>query len=126
MRFRKLVLAGGVAGSLLAAAPGSASANIMWCVGDPPAQLTTSTGTRIVVNTYVYADGPHRKLAAQTTVDATSAPDGAGGTLITLVVHAPAGQVVTVVASVQRGEGDLSAQASGSGDFTMVLDVPIA
>jgi hypothetical protein len=78
MRFRKLVLAGGVAGALMAAVPGGASANIMWCVGDPPAQLTTSTGTRFVVNTYVYAEGPHSKLASLTTVDATAAPDAAG------------------------------------------------
>lgn len=126
MRFRRLLLAGGAAGALIAAVPGTASANIMWCVGDPPTQVSTATGTRLVVNTYVYAQGPHSKLHGLTTVDAESAPDGKGGTLITVVVHAPSGQYVTVVVAVQRGRGTLSTQASGTGDFTMVLDVPIA
>ncbi len=126
MKLRRLVPAGGVAAALMALAPLSASANIMWCVGDPPTQVVTPAGTRLVVNTSVYASGPALRLAGQTTLQAVTQPDGSGGTLIKVYVQAPRGQYVTVVTTVHRGQGDISDSASGEGDFTMVLDVPFA
>ncbi len=126
MKLRTLVPAGAVAAALMALGPVSASANIMWCVGDPPIQVVTPAGTRIMVNTYVYASAPSLRLAGQTTVQAVAQPDGSGGTLITVYVQAPQGQYVTVLTTVHRGHGDITQGASGVGDFTMVLDVPYA
>ena len=126
MKLRALVVAGAVACGLVVAAPAGASANIMWCTGDPPVQVLTPTGTRFVVNTYVYADAPHTGLHGQTQVSVTTAPDGAGGTLVTVHAYPPPGQYVTVVAAVQRGQGTLSTQASGRNHLILVIDVPIA
>jgi hypothetical protein len=125
MRLRTWLIGGAMAGVLMAAAPASASANIMWCVGDPPSQIVSATGTRFVVNTSVYASSSHLHLATQYTVATTAAPDGRGGTLVTVEVRSPAGQYLTVVSSVQRSNGSVTGRGSGSGDIVVVLDVPI-
>ena len=52
-------------------------------------------------------------------------PAAEGDELLACVIG-PAGQYVTVVASVSRGKGTLSAQNSGSGEVVVLLDVPIA
>ncbi len=110
----------------MVAAPATASANIMWCTGDPPVQVVSPTGTRFVVNTYVYASVAHSGLHGQTQISVTSSPDGAGGTLVRVDAYPPAGQYVTVVATVQRVQGNISARASGKNHLILVIDVPIA
>jgi hypothetical protein len=121
----KTVLAGGaVACGLLAASPAGASANIMWCAGDPPAQLSSPSGTNFTVNTQVYTSDLKQHVSQQITEEVTSAPDGRGGTLVTVEVFGPAGQSMTVIASVNKYK--VTGQASGVGDVTVTLDVPLA
>jgi hypothetical protein len=127
MRLRTLLVAGALALGLMAAGSASASANIMWCVGDPPVQVASTTGTQFVVNVQLYTSSPStKKLLGQFTEAVTTTADGSGGTLVTVVVTGPAGKYVTVVASVNRGKGTVSAQGSGSGEIVVLLDVPIA
>jgi hypothetical protein len=120
----KTVLAGGaVACGLLAASPAGASANVMWCVGDPPVQMSSPSGTNFTVNTQVYTSDLKQHLSQQLTEEVTSAPDGSGGTLVTVQVYGPAGQSMTVVASVNKYK--VSGQASGVGGAIVTLDVPV-
>ena len=127
MRLRTLLVAGALALCLMAAGSASASANIMWCVGDPPVQVASTTGTQFVVNVQLYSSSPSaRQLLQQFTETVTTGDDGSGGTLVTVQVTGPAGRYVTVVASVNRGRGPLSAESSGSGEIVVLLDVPIA
>ena len=121
----KTVLAGGaVACGLLAASPAAASANVMWCVGDPPVQMSSPSGTNFTVNTQVYTSDAKQHLSQQMTEEVTSSPDGSGGTLVRVEIFVPAGQNVTVVASVNKYK--VSSQASGAGDVVVTLDVPVA
>lgn len=121
----KRVLAGvAVAGGLLAASPVGASANVMWCVGDSPVQMSSSSGTNFTVNAQVYTSGPKQHLSQQLTEEVTTAPDGSGGTLVTIYMHGPAGANMTVVASVNKYK--VSGQASGVGEVAVTLDVPVA
>jgi hypothetical protein len=126
MSLKKFLGGMAAAGGLLVAAPVGAAANVMWCVGDPPVQVTSSAGTQFVVNTQVYASTKHSALKHSDTVTATSVSDGSGGTLVTVEVTGPAGEYMTVVASVTTAHAKISSQASGTGDVTVVLDVPIA
>jgi hypothetical protein len=122
----KTVLAGvTVACGLTAASTAGATANIMWCVGDPPAQVSSASGTQFNVNTQIYSTVAHQHLS-QYLETVTTTPDGSGGTLVTVDVEGPAGQYFTVVASVHKGKGTISAQSSGTGEVFVVLDVPIA
>ena len=121
----KTVLAGvAVACGLTAASTAGASANIMWCVGDPPLQMSSPAGTNFTVNTQFFTTDSKQHLSQQLTEKVTSTPDGHGGTLVTVEVFGPAGQNVTVVASVNKFK--VSAQASGAGDVIVQLDVPVA
>ena len=124
MKFKTVLAGGAVACGLLAASPAGASANVMWCVGDPPLQMSSPSGTNFTVNTQFYTSGSKQHLSQQLTEHVTSAPDGRGGTLVTVEVFAPAGRSVTVVASVNKYK--VSNQASGVGDVVVTLDVPVA
>ena len=124
---RKLVLVTGAAATLLVLGAGTASANVVWCLSDPPQQVVTPGGNYLVVNTTLYAAPSYRhELSAVTeTVDETS--DGAGGTLVTVHVSVPQSiGSLTVVAQVQRYQ--LTARGTGAGgtEITMQLDVPSA
>ena len=121
----KTVLAGAaVACGLTVVSAGGAAANIMWCVGDPPLQMSSPSGTNFTVNTQFYTTDSKQHLSQELTEEVTTAPDGHGGTLVTVEVFAPAGQNLTVVASVNKYK--VSAQASGAGDVIVRLDVPVA
>jgi len=124
MRFKTVLAGVTVACGLTLASTGGASANIMWCVGDPPAQVSSASGTQFNVNTQIFSSVAHQHLS-QYPETVTTAPDGSGGTLVTVDVQGPA-QYFTVVASVHKGKGTISAQSSGSGEVLVVLDVPIA
>jgi hypothetical protein len=125
MRFRTLVVAGALAAGLMAAAPSSASANILWCAGDPPVQVLTPGGHYIVVNNYLYVSPAYRHLASKVTADGYAIPDGALGTLVTVHVHVPPGLGHLFVVSAQQ---HYKVTASGDGDggteITLTLDVP--
>ena len=63
----------------------------MWCVSDPPVAVVTPGGTHLMVNNMVYLSPTDRPIAALITDDASAAPDGHGGTLITVHVYIPQG-----------------------------------
>ena len=124
MRLKTLLAGGGLACGLTVATAVGASANIMWCVGDPPVQISTASGTNFTVGAQIFTTGAKQHLSQQVTEVVTSAPDGHGGTLVTVEIKGPAGQAMTIVASVNKYK--VSGQASGIGDVVVTLDVPTA
>ena len=124
MKLKRVVVAAVAACGLSVVSAGSAAANVMWCVGDPPVQMSSALGTNFTVNTQVYTTNAKQHLSQQIDEKVTSTPDGNGGTLVTVQVFAPAGQSITVVASVNKYR--VSGQASGTGGATVQLDVPVA
>jgi hypothetical protein len=107
-------------GALLAASGGAASANIVWCLEDPPIQVVTPGGQTLTVNNMVYLPADALNLKGTVTEDASAAPDGKGGTLITVHVYVPT--TAHVVSSEYRYQ--VSAQKDGSSVITLYLDVP--
>ena len=124
MKLRTAVVGAAAACGLTVMSAGGAAAIVMWCVGDPPVQMSSASGTNFTVNTQIYTTDSKQHLSQQLTEEVTSTPDGHGGTLVTVEVFAPAGQNVSVVASVNKLK--VSAQASGAGDVIVQLDVPVA
>jgi hypothetical protein len=128
MRFRSVVVGAALATGLLVAGVGSASANVVWCLYDPPLQVSTSSGANLTVNTTIYVPHGQQQLAGKNVAETSSAaPDGSGGTLITVSVGIPVGvSTALVTASVNRF--NVSGQASGPGGSTVTvyLDVPAA
>ena len=124
MKFRSVLLGGLLAGTLFIAGSGAASANVAWCISDPPIQLTTPGGHYIVVNNMVYLPPQALHLKNQITDDATATRDGAGGTLITVHVHLPAkAGRAHVISSENRFR--LSTQKDGNATVTLYLDIPL-
>ena len=127
MKVRSLVVAVGLGVALLIAAPGSASANIMWCAGDPPVQVRTPGGHWLTVNNYLYISPMYRHLASQITADGYALSDGHGGSLITVHVHVPRGlDHVFVVSDEQRYQITTSGAGPGGTEITLTLDVPVS
>jgi len=125
MRLRTLVVAGALAAGLVASAPSSASANILWCAGDPPVQVVTPGGHYLVVNNYLFVSPAYLHLARNVTADGYAIPDGALGTLITVRVHVPPGLSHLVVVSAQQHyRVTTSGDGAGGTVITLTLDVP--
>jgi hypothetical protein len=125
MRLRSLVVAGALAACLMAAAPGTASANILWCAGDPPVQVVTPGGHELVVNNYLYVPPSSIHLARQVTADGYAIPDGALGTLVVVHVHVPASlSHLYVVSAQQHYQVSTSGDGYGGSEITLTLDVP--
>ncbi len=117
------VLAGALlGGAMLFAGGGGASANMAWCVTDPPIQVVTPGGHNLMVNNQVYLPPNAMHLKNLITDDATAQPDGRGGTLITVYVHVPANSHVVSTDNRYR----VSAQRDGTELITLYLDVPIS
>jgi len=125
MRTRTLFVPCALAVGLMAASPGSASANILWCMGDPPVQVVTPGGHYVEINNYLYVAPVDALLAEQVTADGSAATDGAGGSLVTVHVHVPAGLGRLYVVSAQQ-QYRVSTSGSGPGGtaITLTLDVP--
>jgi hypothetical protein len=121
MNFRNIALAGLLAAALLIGGAGAASANIAWCVSDPPIQLVTPGGHTVVVNNMVYLPPQALHLKNQITDDATAASNGHGGTLVTVHVHVPGR--AHVISSANRFQ--VSSQGDGETTITLYLDVPL-
>ncbi|HMJ38562.1 MAG TPA: hypothetical protein VK606_03330 [Verrucomicrobiae bacterium] len=123
---KRAVVVGALAASLLAAGgPGTASANLMWCVTDPPIQVVTPGGHYLMVNNMIYLSPVDRHKAKLISDDAGTAPNGNGGTRITVHVYIPA--VVHgayVVSSNNRYQVTDAAGANGGRIVTLTLDVP--
>jgi hypothetical protein len=112
---------------LLIAAAGTASANLSWCVSDPPIQVVTPAGNHVTVNNMIYIAQSESRLGSAITESATAAAIGPGHTLITVLMGLPSGITLAhVVSSVYRYR--VSSQADGTGGtiITLFLDVPIA
>jgi hypothetical protein len=125
MRLRTLLVAGALTAGLMAALPSTASANILWCVGDPPVQVITPGGHNLVVNNYLYVSPAYRHLARNVTADGYAIPDGALGTLVTVHVHVPAGlSHLFVVSAQQHYRVTTSGGGDGGSEITLSLDVP--
>jgi hypothetical protein len=124
---KRVVVLGALAAGLLAVGgQGAASANVMWCLSDPPIQVETPAGHSLSVNNMVYMSPIDRHIARQVTDSATTAPDGRGGTLITVHVHIPQGAhgASVVSANYRYAVKDSGGTADGGITLTMILDVP--
>jgi hypothetical protein len=123
---KRAVVVGGLAAALLVlGGPGTASANLMWCVSDPPIPVVTPGGHNLMVNNMLYLSPADRHKAKLFTEDAATAPNGRGGTLITVHVYIPA--VVHgayIVSSNNRYQIRDAAGANGGRVVTLTLDVP--
>ena len=121
MKARSVVAGVLVAVAMLLAAQVSASANVAWCVSDPPIQVVTPGGHTLTVNNQVYLPpyAIHLKNDVQDTAVATR--DSTGGTLVTVYVFVPAH--ASVVSSEYRWR--VSDTRDGIAVVTLHLDVPI-
>lgn len=108
-------------GTLLAGSVG-ASANISWCISDPPVGVVSPAGQNLTVSTQVFLPAGSQHLKGQVQDQAVTSPDVNGGTLITVYVTVPVQS--HVVSSVNRY--GVSAQADGSGVVTLYLHVPVS
>ena len=104
----------------------AASANVMWCLSDPPIQVVTPGGHNLSVNNMIYLSPIDRHIASQITDDASTAPDGKGGTLITVHVNIPAGAHGAGVESnnYRYRVTKTGATPKGGVVLTLTLDVP--
>ena len=121
MKARSWVAGALLGGAMVCAGGGGASANMAWCVSDPPIQVVTPGGHQLLVNNQVYLPPYAMHLKGQVTDDAKAEPDGRGGTLITVYVHVPAHS--HVVSSDNRYR--VTTARDGSELITLYLDVPI-
>ena len=125
MRKRALVIGALTAGLLAASGPSTASANLMWCVSDPPIQVVTPGGHNLMVNNMVYLSPADRHKAKLITGDAGVAPNGRGGTLITVNLYIPATiHAAHIVSSNYRYRVSNAGDGSGGRVVTLILDVP--
>jgi hypothetical protein len=122
MKARSVVVALVAVGGMLLAAQGTASANVAWCVADPPVQVVTPGGTILSVNNLVWLPPSALHLKNRMWDQASAAPDGTGGTRITVTVHVPAGVAAHVQSSEYRYQ--VSTQGDGWSAVTLYLDVP--
>ncbi len=126
MRLTRLMPAAMVAVALSLAADATASANVMWCLSDPPTSVVSPGGHVLTVNNTIYLPPNQQHLASNFSAYATAVSDGHGGTLVTDYVEVPSGvSSAYVVSSVNRFQ--VSAHGTGQGGtvVTMYLDVPV-
>jgi hypothetical protein len=105
---------------------GAATANVMWCMGDPPITVVTPGGHYLTFNNMIYMSFTDRHNARLITDDATAAADGHGGTRITVHVYIPAKvRGAFVVSSNYRYKvQDSGGTRKGDRVVTLTLDVP--
>jgi hypothetical protein len=123
---KRAVVVGGLAAALLVlGGPGTASANLMWCVSDPPIPVVTPGGHNLMVNNMIYLSPSDRHNAKLITDDAGTAPNAKGGTRITVHVYIPATiHGAHVVSSNNRYQVTDVADGTGGRVVTLILDVP--
>ncbi|HKW71158.1 MAG TPA: hypothetical protein VJP81_11290 [Candidatus Dormibacteraeota bacterium] len=127
MPARNMVLGVLAAGGLVLGLAGSASANVVWCYEDPPTQIVTPSGSNLLVNTSVSVVQPEVKYLRGVFTTAATAPDGKGGTLVTVRVSVPATvSTARITSSVNRYQVTTTALAGGGTTVTLYLDVPAA
>ena len=125
MRKRAVVVGGLTAALLFMGGVGTAAANVMWCVSDPPIQVVTPGGHNLTVNNMIYLSPSDRHNAKLIAHDANAAPNGRGGSLITVHVYLPAAiRGAHVVSSNYRYRVADAGDGSGGRILTLTLDVP--
>lgn len=125
MRLTRILPAAMVAAALSLAGEAAASANVMWCMSDPPLQVATPGGQILSVNTSIYLPPNQQHLASNFSDYATAASDGHGGTLVTVYVEvAPGVSSAYIVSSVNRYQVSANGTGQGGTVVTMYLDVP--
>src|SRR5690242_17530659 len=103
MKARSVVVGVVAAGGMVFAGAIGASANIAWCLEDPPVQVQTASGSNLTVNTAVSVPQYQAKYIKDVAIDAVTQPDGSGGTLITVHVTVPSSvSVANVTATVKK------------------------
>lgn len=122
MKARSVVAGLAAAGAMVLAGPVGASANISWCISDPPTGVVSPGGQNLSVSTTVYLPPDSQHLKSQIQDSAVTSPDAGGGTLITVYVTVPVQS--HIVASVNRY--GVSAAADGTGQVTLYLHVPVS
>jgi hypothetical protein len=124
---RRVMLVGALAaGMLVLGGQGAATANVLWCMSDPPIAVTTPAGHNVTVNNMIYLSVADRHSASLITDDASVAPDGSGGTLITVHIYLPGAiHGAAVVSSNFRYQvHDTKSTPGGGTVLTLILDVP--
>ena len=123
---KRAVVVGGLAAALLVlGGPGTASANLMWCVSDPPIPVVTPGGHNLMVNNLIYLSPADRHKAKLITDEAGVEPNGRGGTLITVHIYIPATiHGAHVVSSNYRYRVSNAGDGNGGLVVTLTLDVP--
>jgi hypothetical protein len=123
---RAVVVGALTLGLLVLGGQGAASANVMWCLSDPPIQVVTPGGHNLSINNMVYLSPVDRHIARLIKDDATAAPDGRGGTLITVHVYIPkTAHGANVVSSNYRYRvSETEGSRNGETVLTLKLDVP--
>ena len=126
MKARSVVAGVLVAGAMVVGGAGSASANLVWCVSDPPVQVQTPDGANLTVNVSVTVPQHQAKYIGDVATRWVATPDASGGTLIRLDVSVPRTiSVAKIVASVSRYKvGTATATVAGGEAVTLYLVVP--
>src|SRR5579859_1470623 len=124
---KRLVVGALAAGVMFVAGQATAFANVTWCVSDPPIEVVSPGGNYLTVNNLVYLSPRYVRFSRQITDDATAAPDGQGGTLVTVHVRIPARIAqAQVVSSDYRYQVISEGAAQGGMVITLYLDMPIS
>jgi hypothetical protein len=124
MKVGRVVAAVVAAGGLFVAGQVAASANVLWCMWDPPAHVQTASGANLTVNTLITVRQSEVHYLKQVSETAVTAPD-ATGTLITVTVTLPAGITsASVTSSVNRYTVSATTIGHGGEAVTLYLDVP--
>ena len=127
MKARSVVAGVLAAGAMVIGGSVVASANVIWCLADPPVQVQTPTGTNLTVNVTVAVPQYQAKYINDVHVTSLTAPDGAGGTMITIDVTVPATiSTANVTVTVKKFKVTDSTTVPGGGTTTLHLDVPAA
>jgi hypothetical protein len=125
MKSRSLVVGVVAAVGLLVADAASASANIEWCLADPPMQLETAGGTNLTVNVSVAVPQGQVQYINDVKVDAVTQAYPGGGTLITIDVTVPSTvSVANVTVTVKKYKVSTSASVPSGSTTTLYLVVP--
>jgi len=126
MRKRGVAVGALTAGLLVLGGQVAASANVLWCIFDPPVQVVTPGGRHLTVNNTITLSSVDKDLAKLVTDDATTTPDGVGGTLITVHVNIPQGAHGANVVSTNHRYKVTATSSTPSGGvvLTLELDVP--
>ena len=125
MKARRVVVGAVMAGAMAIGGASSASANLLWCMDDPPVQVQTATGTNLTVHVTVSVPQADAKYVSSVTTQATTTPDGLGGTMIAVQVTVPSRiSAAKLVVGVSKYKNTTSATVAGGTSTTLYLDVP--